>query len=779
MVSNNSLRKVVSNVLLLLTFCSAAFSQNNEDVQIQEWLQKVKGRLTVAVRQYNGTALMKESIFGKNELRTADAYWKLYWSIAKVEGQPDAIDLQLKIKLEQGKASSTAISCVFDFSSWNTQNYVLIPAGVYNGNRYRAIGNGYLPDYPRDMYYNPGVPLTISNNPRLAVHAREVSALEMQTANAATPAMCFYAPYMAKGFMLFTEQQTSLGTTGLSIRENAARDSCAFVVTAPSMRSMSAGFGDFRPSGDTAPDWTTGDEVTMRFRLLVFDAKNIPGLLQKFLEVRKDITGINHPRNLLPMSKVFEWGTAICSDYHISLPIGSYYLPENSKDFQLGWISGMINTYPMLVLKNEKERNRVVQELDFVTTKLQGRSGFFFGGITADGKIRPERMHPDFPAIQAMVRKNGDVLFWLIKHFLLLKEQGKSNIIKPEWEDAARKLAGAFAEIWKQHGEFGQYIVPETGEIAVFNSTAGARVPAGLVLASAWFGNGEWLTIAREAANYYYYRDIEKQGLTGGCCGDISQDPDSETAFGFLESLVTLYEATGDTVWVRKAEIVAALCATWTISYDPVFPPQSTIGKLKSNMAGAVWASIQNKHAAPGICTSSGDYLFRLYRATGNSVFADLIRDIQHAHTEAVNMPGHVTTNHLTGSSMERIQLSDAEGKGSIGNYINDRNSWTETSGMLMALELPGIYVQTDKGQFYTFDHIQAALLKKNRKSMVLQLTNTTPYDATVSIFAETSAEAKNPIPVTAFVHWPKVNVASGATINVQVSSSGQIKILK
>lgn len=70
MMSNNSLRKVVSNVLLLLTFCSAAFSQNNEDVQIQEWLQKVKGRLTVAVRQYNGTALMKESIFGKNELRS-------------------------------------------------------------------------------------------------------------------------------------------------------------------------------------------------------------------------------------------------------------------------------------------------------------------------------------------------------------------------------------------------------------------------------------------------------------------------------------------------------------------------------------------------------------------------------------------------------------------------------------------------------------------------------------------------------------------------------------
>ena len=89
-------------------------------------------------------------------------------------------------------------------------------------------------------------------------------------------------------------------------------------------------------------------------------------------------------------------------------------------------------------------------------------------------------------------------------------------------------------------------------------------------------------------------------------------------------------------------------------------------------MAGAVWASIQNKHAAQGICTASGDYLFKLFRATGNSLYVDLIRDIQHAHSEAVNVPPHhITTNYLVGSSMERIQPSDVEGKESIGNYIN------------------------------------------------------------------------------------------------------------
>ena len=197
-------------------------------------------------------------------------------------------------------------------------------------------------------------------------------------------------------------------------------------------------------------------------------------------------------------------------------------------------------------------------------------------------------------------------------------------------------------------------------------------------------------------------------------------------------------------------------------------------------MAGAVWASIQNKHAAPGICTASGDYLFKLYRATGNQLYADLIRDIQHAHAEAVNIPPHhITTNNLVGSSMERIQPSDAEGEESVGNYINTRNSWTETNGMLMSLELPGIYVQTDKGQFYTFDHILVSLLNKKQKSVVLRLTNATAYDATVSIFAETSAEAKNPIPVAAFVHWPTVNIPSGETVKVQVNNRGKIKLLK
>ncbi len=738
------------------------------------FIKALYGKVNPQVCWYSGTNPDSIKPFAGNILRTKNSEWTCT-TVVNHSRQPGVLDFKVTFKLATGKESSAAVAVAFDFDRWGADNYVLVPASIYNGNRYRVIGNGYMPQYPKDMYYNPNIPLTISNNPRLSLNPGEPSLIELQTTNAATPAVCFFSPSLKKGFILLTDQETRLGNSGITIQENADKSKASIKISAPAMRKMAPGFGDFHPSGDKAADWVAGNEVTLLFKIYAFDAQSIPDLLLKFMQVRKSLSGSNQPRNLVPMSKHLELATGICSNNWITVPTGSYYTPENSKDFQLGWVSGMMNTYPMLALNDKKERERVSAELDFVVGKMQGKSGYFYGGITSGGKIRPEKLHPDFPQVQAMVRKNCDALLWMVKHFMLLKEQGYSREIKPEWEQSAKRLAEAFVATWKKHGQFGQYIVPETGEIAVFNSTAGAIAPAGLALASKYFNEKEFLKVAAESADYYYNRDVAKQGLTGGHCGDISQDADSESCFGFLESLMAIYNLTGDKQWLEKAKVQAALCSTWAISYDINFPPASQIGKLKSNMAGAVWASIQNKHAAPGICTASGDYLFKLYRATGNRLYADLIRDIQHAHTEAVDMPDHRTTNYGFGTSMERIQPSDAEGRGSIGNFIHTRNSWTETNGMLMDLELPGIYLQTDKSELYVFDHVEAKVVKRSGDKTILAIINKTPYDARVSVFAETSEQAGMPLSYVAFVKWPKIELKSGETKTIIVTGNGQI----
>ncbi|SDC99893.1 hypothetical protein [Niabella drilacis] len=756
-------------------FCHNAGAQSF--AMVDRWLKPLNGRLQVSIRKYEGTALTEEHIATEQQPGLPDG-WQVQLNVRPVKDTRGVLDITAVFTLTKGISRATAVNVDFDFSGWSRNNYVLVPAIVYNGNRYSAIGNGYNPDYPKDLYYNPRVPLTISNNPRLSIEPGKASLVELQTGNTATPALCYYAPAKQKAFMVLTEQRSAYGNHGLTIAENAAGDQCRFSITAPAMRRQAPGFGDFHPSGDKAPDWKAGDQLALHFRICIMPATGIPDLLTGFMRHRKDISGPNQPRNWLPMSYYAGLATTITSNNFRAFPVGSYYLPENSKDFQLGWVSGMMNTYPMLALNNAKERARVAAELDFVVTKLQGRSGYFYGGITADGKIRPEKMNPAFPEVQAMVRKNADALLWLLKHLMLLKAQGYEASVKPGWETAAKKLAAAFARTWKQDGQFGQYIAPATGRIAVYNSTAGAIVPAGLAIASGYFKNKEWLQVAKESAEYYYQRDVVKQGLTGGDCGDISMDANSESAFGFLESLMALYHYTGDKSWLRKAEVQAALCASWTISYDPVFPAGSQIGKLGSKMAGAVWASIQNKHAAPGICTASGDYLFKLFRATGNPLYADLIRDIQHAQAEAVNIPpDHMTTNNLVGSSMERIQPSDAEGKGAIGNYINTRNSWTETNGALMAIELPGIYVQPDKKVIRVFDHVEARIVKAGKEGITLAVKNNTRYDASVSVFAENSRQAAKPLSYTAFTGWPKVAVRAGGEVLVQIGQNGKLFI--
>ena len=303
-----------------------------------------------------------------------------------------------------------------------------------------------------------------------------------------------------------------------------------------------------------------------------------------------------------------------------------------NKVFQLGWVGGMMNTFPVLYCNDSLHQSRAASTIDFVVDRMQGKSGYFYG-FWCDGGVRtelkreiPEELLKDHPDVKvAMVRKNADALLWFCKQFMLLRDQGNKSLIKPSWESAAKRLAQAFVNTWEKNGELGQYVDPQNGEIVIFNSTAAAIVPGGLALASKYFNEPDFLKAAIDIANYYYNRDVVKLGLTSGHCGDISQDADSESAAGFLESLMALYWATGDRQWLDKAKVQAALVATWTLSYDYNFPPNSDLGKLNVHAAGAYFASTQNKHAAPGICTSSGDYLFKLYRATGERKYAELI----------------------------------------------------------------------------------------------------------------------------------------------------------
>ena len=110
--------------------------------------------------------------------------------------------------------------------------------------------------------------------------------------------------------------------------------------------------------------------------------------------------------------------------------------------------------------------------------------------------------------------------------------------------------------------------------------------------------------------------------------------------------------------------------------------------------------------------------LFKLYRITGDELYAELLRDVIHAHAEGIQPNGKIT---------ERLTYCDADSRGSRGD--GGKTGWNETNGALMALEIPGVYIRTDLGRCYAFDHVKASLLEKGG-ALYVELSNPTAYDA-------------------------------------------------
>jgi hypothetical protein len=724
---------------------------------VDDFLQPLQGQMRLLGCWYDGPRLAATRAFVNGRLQTQASQWSCELRHAPVAGEPDALDLTLTFALQDGVAVSAGVAVAFDFAGWSTNHYVLIPAAVYNGNRNRIVARGYNQGLDRRELYNRNLQLTTGDLPHLALEPGQPSKLGVNACNATTPAICFFNRQTRRAFMVLAEQglRRENGTIidhGLMVEESADRTRATLVVSAPGVRERKPEFIGFSASPDRGMDWKPGSRATLRLRVYAFETPDIPGLLDRFMTVRKAVTGPNHPRHLVPSSETIRLMTRrIDSRFHDGA--NKFYCPENAAWISFGWVGGLMNTFPMLVLGDEPRRDRVTKTFDFALG-AQGRSGYFHGCIDVRGKPFGREAYDDHPEI-VLTRKNGDVLYWMVKQFELLRAQGQAAAIKPGWEQSARRLAQAFVDTWKRCGQWGNHLNVETGEVAIYNTTGGASAVGGLALAAKYFGEPAFLKVAQEAADYYYDRDVVKLGLTSGGCADILQNADSETAPGFMTALMALYETTGDTRWLEKSRHLANLLATWTVSHDYQLPPNTELAQLGAKLAGVVWASTQNKHGAPGSCTSSLEPLFKIYRATGDRRYAELLRDIMHAHAEGVKPSGEIT---------ERLTYCDADSRGSRGE---GSTGWCELNGILMAMELPGIYLRTDKDELFVFDHVEANVIKRDKTGVTLKIANPTRFDAQVTVFTENGLQAQRPLGRTGFLIWPKLEIKSGQSTQI------------
>ena len=448
--------------------------------EMTQFLKPLAGSMRLLSCSYNGSHRIASRAFDKEGVHTNATLWTSKVSVAPVAGDKDAVDLTLTFKLDEGSTLHAGVATAFDFANWNADNYVLIPAAVYNGNRNRIETRAYATGLNRADLYNKNLPLTTGELPQLSPDAGKPSKIELNTSNAATPAICFYDRATRRAFILLAEQETRMGDNGLMIEESPDRSGATLVVSAPGVRERKPEFIGFSNSPDRGVDWKAGDEATLRLRVYSFETPNIAGMLEKFMSVRKSITGPNHPRNLIPMSEVERLITRrIDSRFHDGKKF-KFYCPENAAWISFGWVGGMMDTFPMLALGDDKHLERVASTFDFAIARAQGRAGYFYGALNSDGKVFGREGYDEHPEI-VLTRKNGDVLFWMIKQFMLLKAQGRASAIKPAWEQSMKRLATAFVATWRKDGQWGNDLNADTGEVAIYNTTGGIMAVGGLL----------------------------------------------------------------------------------------------------------------------------------------------------------------------------------------------------------------------------------------------------------------------------------------------------------
>jgi len=682
----------------------------------------------------------KSALTDKAKISDGILFDNAKWRVTTKENFVSANETDYEVSFVPDKdVSNININAFLKFENWSRDNYVLFPAGAYNGNRFEALDLSYPPILPPE-YRGQNIEY-ITDVPRLEMGV-ENSCIQFVSGDLSVPAASVFLPHEQKAVFILTSQKTAHGENGLEMFEgDTAYIGAAFPCVKREFQYVPMKRKG-RESEYCGACIKKGEGITINFKIFEYNARCVQDLFDRFTEIRKSFAGVIKFKNELPFSKCFEIYEKTLNQMQYN-PFGYYRVgvkdnPRPNRisyqDWQTGWVGGGINSFAALCEGTEVSKQRAMQTLDFMSEHMQGKSGLFYG-CAVDGRAYGDNFYDHDDKNFHLARKSADALYFILKHLQLCRRIKVD--IKVGWENSAKQCSDAFCKLWRDNGQFGQFVGADSGDIIIGGSSSAVMAVGGLALAGEYFNNDMYLQAAQSAADYYYNNFI-KMGYTNGGPGEILQCPDSESCFAFVESFVALYEVTGKQKYIKMAKDAANQFFSWVVSYNYEFPPNSEFGKKDMQTVGSVYANVQNKHSAPGICTFSGDSLLKLYRATGDEKYLELIREISHNITQYMSRIDRPikTWDGMSlpeGFMNERVNMGDWESKNGIGGVFYGQ-CWCSVSAALTYAEIPGIYVRKDLNKFWVFDHVEA-----KAENLKLYIYNPCDFDAKVKILIEES----------------------------------------
>ncbi|KAA6311056.1 hypothetical protein EZS27_037746, partial [termite gut metagenome] len=353
----------------------------------------------------------------------------------------------------KGEVKEAAGGVNFLFKQWTTQEFVFVPAIVYDGNRFDVKDIKYPPYWYDKSEWRLDMPTTMTDQPSLGKEGG--GKIELNTGNASTPLMAFHSPAKQLGWMVLTGQGSQFGNHGFSIEEDRRRAEVLFSITAPAVREKRVGGTGFPLSRDKAPDWKAGDTLVLNFRVYAFKSPAVKDLLRRFSEVRTDLNPAER-REVLPFSEMWKLLHRICQQDRWDESLNMYCLSKPGSTalwnsiWQLGWCGGGQYTLPLMMQGDDDTRQRVLKNIDVIFSKTQTPSGLFYA-IGNGIDFGSFGFHEVFNYNETFVRSQGDWLYMAQRQFQEIESKG--GTVPQAWMSGLRKQADAFVRLWDKYGQ--------------------------------------------------------------------------------------------------------------------------------------------------------------------------------------------------------------------------------------------------------------------------------------------------------------------------------------
>ncbi|MCH8526988.1 MAG: hypothetical protein LAT79_07510 [Kiritimatiellae bacterium] len=660
--------------------------------------------------------------------------------------------------------------------------YVLMPGALLNGNRFESIPAPYLPMYPANRS-GPDMPTLISNVPRLAKRLDEASRVQFFAGHMSWPALMCWHPDTREALFVTAPSHVEGYEVLWELSEPEGHETLGLVLCAPGARdSRYVPIRTDEPAQDPCPP---GLDFEIPATVIRFRAEDLPSFFEQVFSLWAEALGQHAAPASCPLSRAADIITGKYDEENWFEDWGLYLTapdPDGKYPYQTGWCGGGIAAYALGAAPGSLTRQRAAENLRRVCAESATPSGLLYGCRRRAGWV------PDFEGVTAppharrwtLTRRQGDALYYLAKDLLRRPPESDdprlgtvrnlaSSLVKCFLSQAA-DLRPTTSDLQPPTSPWGHYLDNDTGEIAAGGTASGAVIPGALALMHLLDGDAEMLGVAESAAEFYF-QNFTLKGMCNGGPGDALGCPDSESAFALMESFVWLWQVTGKPDWLDKARAAAQQALLWVMPYGWLFPADTEFGRLGIDSTGTVFANVQNKHSAPGICTHSGEGLLRLFRASGDQRFLLALRALVRALPQCLSRedrPVHDPAGHPLppGWINERVNTNDWDNN--VGGVFCG-SCWCEISLLLSYLELPGVVAQPDTGLVSCLDHVHAEWVDPDRHA--LRITNPTRYPARVRLLLETAGSAKStPMNPGDVETLPVVHLEPGEQIILRVS---------